>query len=104
MSALVTGGTGFIGKRLGVAFPNVNMPLVRREMIGPTKFYEHAPTLDPDEAADPVVEALIHRPARVATRLSRFGQAPATRLERREAQGAWRAESGRSEPRPFPEG
>jgi len=59
----------------GVAFTNVNMPLVRTEMIAPTKFYEHVPTLDPDEAADLVVEALIHRPARVATRLGRFGQA-----------------------------
>jgi len=58
----------------GVAFTNVNMPLVRTEMIAPTKFYNHVPTLDPDEAADLVVEALISRPARVATRLGRFGQ------------------------------
>ncbi len=58
-----------------VAFTNVNMPLVRTGMIAPTKFYEHVPTLEPDEAADLVVEALIHRPARVATRLGRFGQA-----------------------------
>ena len=58
----------------GVAFTNVNMPLVRTEMSAPTKFYEHVPTLDPEEAADLVVEALIHRPARVATRLGRFGQ------------------------------
>ena len=58
----------------GVAFTNVNMPLVRTEMIAPTKFYEHVPTLDPDEAAELVVEAIIHRPARVATRLGRFGQ------------------------------
>jgi NAD(P)-dependent dehydrogenase (short-subunit alcohol dehydrogenase family) len=59
----------------GVAFTNVNMPLVRTEMIAPTKFYEHLPTLDPDEAAGLAVEALIDRPARVATRLGRFGQA-----------------------------
>jgi NAD(P)-dependent dehydrogenase (short-subunit alcohol dehydrogenase family) len=59
----------------GVAFTTVNMPLVRTEMIAPTKFYQHVPTLDPDEAADLVVEALINRPARVATRLGRFGQA-----------------------------
>jgi hypothetical protein len=104
MSAWVTGETGFISKRLGVAFTNVNTPLARPEMIAPTKFYEHVPILDPDEAADLVVEALIHRPARVATPLGRFGQAPATTGERREAQGAWRAESGRSELRPFPEG
>jgi NAD(P)-dependent dehydrogenase (short-subunit alcohol dehydrogenase family) len=59
----------------GVAFTNVNMPLVRTGMIAPTKFYQHVPTLDPDEASDLVVEALIHRPARVATRLGRFGHA-----------------------------
>ncbi len=59
----------------GIAFTNVNMPLVRTEMIAPTKFYDHVPTLDPDEAADLVVEAIINRPARVATRLGRFGQA-----------------------------
>jgi hypothetical protein len=50
------------------------MPLVRTEMIAPTKFYNHVPILDPDEAADLVVEARISRPARVATRLGRFGQ------------------------------
>ena len=44
------------------------MPLVRTGMIAPTKFYEHVPTLDPDEAANLVVEALIHRPARVEGR------------------------------------
>jgi NAD(P)-dependent dehydrogenase (short-subunit alcohol dehydrogenase family) len=58
----------------GVAFTNVNMPLVRTGMTAPTKFYEHVPLLDPDEAAGLVVEAIIHRPARVATRLGRFGQ------------------------------
>jgi NAD(P)-dependent dehydrogenase (short-subunit alcohol dehydrogenase family) len=58
----------------GVAFTNVNMPLVRTEMIAPTRFYSHIPALDPDEAADLVVEALINRPSRVATRLGRFGQ------------------------------
>jgi len=59
----------------GIAFTNVNMPLVRTEMIAPTKFYEHVPTLDPDEAAGLVVEAILDRPARVATRLGRFGEA-----------------------------
>jgi NAD(P)-dependent dehydrogenase (short-subunit alcohol dehydrogenase family) len=59
----------------GVAFTNVNMPLVRTEMIAPTRFYEHVPTLDPNEAAGLAVEAIISRPARVATRLGRFGEA-----------------------------
>ena len=57
-----------------IAFTNVNMPLVRTGMTAPTKFYEHIPLIDPDEAAGLVVEAIIHRPARVATRLGRFGQ------------------------------
>ncbi len=59
----------------GVSFTNINMPIVRTDMIAPTKFYEHVPTIDPDEAAELAVEALIERPARVATRLGRFGQA-----------------------------
>ena len=59
----------------GIAFTNVNMPLVRTDMIAPTKFYQHVPTLDADEAAALAVEAIIDRPARVATRLGRFGQA-----------------------------
>jgi NAD(P)-dependent dehydrogenase (short-subunit alcohol dehydrogenase family) len=59
----------------GVSFTNVNMPLVRTEMIAPTKLYQHVPTLDADEAAALAVEAIIDRPARVATRLGRFGQA-----------------------------
>jgi len=59
----------------GVAFTNVNMPLVRTEMIAPTRLYEHVPTLDADEAAALVVQALVDRPARVATRLGLFGMA-----------------------------
>ena len=58
----------------GVHFTNVNMPLVRTAMTAPTKFYANVPTLDPDEAADLIIDAIIHRPARVATRLGRFGQ------------------------------
>ena len=59
----------------GIAFTNVNMPLVRTEMIAPTKFYEHVPTIDAGEAAELAVQAFIDRPARVATRLGRFGEA-----------------------------
>jgi NAD(P)-dependent dehydrogenase (short-subunit alcohol dehydrogenase family) len=58
----------------GIHFTNVNMPLVRTEMIAPTKFYANVPTLDPDEAAELVVDAIIHRPSRLATRLGRLGQ------------------------------
>ena len=58
----------------GVEFTTINMPLVRTEMIAPTKFYKNMPALSPDEAADLVVEAIVHRPVRVATQLGIFGQ------------------------------
>ena len=50
------------------------MPLVRTPMIAPTKFYEHVPTLTPDEAADLIMQAIILRPARLATRLGVYAQ------------------------------
>jgi hypothetical protein len=49
------------------------MPLVRTPMIAPTKIYESVPTLSPEEAADLVVDAILHRPVRIATRLGVFG-------------------------------
>jgi short-subunit dehydrogenase len=55
-----------------IHFTTVNMPLVRTPMIGPTKIYDNIPTLTPDEAADMIVEAIIERPSRVATRLGIF--------------------------------
>ena len=55
-----------------IAFTTINMPLVRTPMIGPTKMYDSVPVLTPDEAADLVVEAIIQRPSRVATRLGTF--------------------------------
>ena len=58
----------------GVEFTTINMPLVRTAMIAPTKFYEQVPTLSPEEAADFVVDAVIRRPVRIATRLGIFGQ------------------------------
>ncbi|MBI4756667.1 MAG: SDR family oxidoreductase [Betaproteobacteria bacterium] len=58
----------------GVDFTTVNMPLVRTPMIAPTRMYEHVPTLSPEEAADLVVQAVVHRPERIATRLGIFGQ------------------------------
>ena len=61
----------FIDK--GISFTTINMPLVRTPMIAPTKIYESVPTLSPDEAADLVVEAIIHRPVRIASRLGIFG-------------------------------
>ena len=57
----------------GIAFTTINMPLVRTPMIAPTKMYENVPTLSPEEAADLVVEAIIYKPVRIATRLGIFG-------------------------------
>jgi len=57
----------------GVHFTNINMPLVRTPMIAPTKIYENVPTLSPEEAAALVVDAIVHRPVRIATRLGIFG-------------------------------
>ena len=49
------------------------MPLVRTPMIAPTRIYENVPTLSPEEAADLVVEAIVYKPVRIATRLGIFG-------------------------------
>lgn len=57
-----------------VEFTTINMPLVRTPMIAPTKLYEHAPALAPEEAADLVVEAITRQPVRIATKLGIFGQ------------------------------
>ncbi len=57
----------------GVHFTTINMPLVRTPMIAPTKMYENLPTLSPEQAADLVVEAIVYRPVRIATRLGIFG-------------------------------
>ncbi|MGE5738493.1 MAG: SDR family oxidoreductase [Betaproteobacteria bacterium] len=57
----------------GVNFTTINMPLVRTPMIAPTKMYESIPTLSPEEAAGLVVQAIVHKPVRIATRLGVFG-------------------------------
>jgi len=60
----------FSGKN--IAFTTINMPLVRTPMIAPTKMYESVPTISAEEAADLIVEAIIERPSRIATRLGIF--------------------------------
>ncbi|MBP9806279.1 MAG: SDR family oxidoreductase [Candidatus Accumulibacter sp.] len=57
----------------GIEFTTINMPLVKTPMIAPTRLYDQVPTLSPEEAADLVVEAIIHQPVRIATRLGVFG-------------------------------
>jgi NAD(P)-dependent dehydrogenase (short-subunit alcohol dehydrogenase family) len=57
----------------GINFTTINMPLVRTPMIAPTRMYENVPTLSPEEAADLVVEAIVHKSVRIATRLGIAG-------------------------------
>ncbi len=57
-----------------VRFTTINMPLVRTPMSAPTAIYRRAPMLSADEAADLVVQAIVDRPARVATGLGILGE------------------------------
>jgi len=59
---------------VGITFTTINMPLVRTPMIAPTKIYQNVPTLSPEEAADLIVQAIVYKPVRIATRLGVFGQ------------------------------
>ncbi len=58
----------------GVCITTVYMPLVKTPMIAPTKIYDAFPTRTPDEAVDMIVDGIIHRKKRVATRLGVFGE------------------------------
>ncbi|MGO9546013.1 MAG: SDR family oxidoreductase [Rhodomicrobium sp.] len=67
----------------GVHFTVINFPLVRTPMISPTKIYDQAQVLTPEQAACMIAEAIVNRPTRVATGLGLFGlmvQATAPRL------------------------
>lgn len=59
---------------VGVRFTTINMPLVKTPMIAPTKIYQNVPTLSPEQAADLIVEAIVYKPVRIATRLGVFGE------------------------------
>lgn len=59
---------------LNIKFTTINMPLVRTPMIAPTKIYNNVPTLSPEDAADLIAQAIIHKPVRIATRLGILGQ------------------------------
>lgn len=56
-----------------IHFTTINMPLVRTPMIAPTKMYNSVPTLSPEQAADLVVEAIVYKPVRIATRMGIAG-------------------------------
>ncbi len=58
----------------GVHVTTINMPLVRTPMIAPTKMYDRFPTITPEEAADMICEAIIHKPKRIATPMGTLGQ------------------------------
>ena len=58
----------------GVHFAVVNLPLVRTPMVAPTKVYEQFPLIQPEQAADMLCHAIVHRSDRLATRLGRFAQ------------------------------
>ena len=56
-----------------VAFTTIYMPLVATAMTAPTKMYKAFPMLTPDEASEMIVDAVIDRPARIATGLGLAG-------------------------------
>jgi NAD(P)-dependent dehydrogenase (short-subunit alcohol dehydrogenase family) len=58
----------------GVHITAIYMPLVRTPMIAPTRMYDRFPTITPEEAADMITEAIIHRPKRIATPIGTLGQ------------------------------
>jgi NAD(P)-dependent dehydrogenase (short-subunit alcohol dehydrogenase family) len=58
----------------GVHITTIHMPLVRTPMIAPTKMYDRFPTITPEEAADMIAEAIVHRPKRIATPMGTLGQ------------------------------
>jgi short-subunit dehydrogenase len=57
-----------------VFITTVYMPLVRTPMIAPTGIYDAFPTASPDEAAELIVQAMVQKPKKVATRLGTFGE------------------------------
>ena len=59
----------------GVAITNIHMPLVRTPMIAPTGIYKNFPTIDTDQAAEMVMQAILSRPPEVSTRLGKLGEA-----------------------------
>lgn len=57
-----------------VRFSTIHMVLVRTPMISATTIYQKFPALTPDEAADVLCDAIVHRPRRVSPA---FGQVAA---------------------------
>jgi len=57
-----------------VAVSTVYMPLVRTGMIAPTDHYRYFPTLSPEEGAEMIADAIIHRQKKVSTTLGRLSE------------------------------
>jgi NAD(P)-dependent dehydrogenase (short-subunit alcohol dehydrogenase family) len=57
-----------------VQLTTIHMPLVRTPMIAPTRMYDRFPTITPEQAADLICDAIIHKPKRIATPLGTLGQ------------------------------
>jgi len=58
----------------GVHMTTIHMPLVRTPMIAPTRLYDRFPTITPEQAAEMICEAIIHKPKRIATPMGTLGQ------------------------------
>jgi hypothetical protein len=50
------------------------MPLVRTEMIAPTRHYDYFPALSPDEAAEMIANAIAKRRKKASTALGRLSE------------------------------
>lgn len=57
-----------------VHMTTIYMPLVRTDMIAPTKMYDNFPTLSVEEASEMITGAMITKPKKVATGLGNFGE------------------------------
>jgi NAD(P)-dependent dehydrogenase (short-subunit alcohol dehydrogenase family) len=58
----------------GIEFTTVYMPLVKTEMIAPTRLYDSFSVITPAQAADLICSAIVRRPKQVTTMLGLMGQ------------------------------
>jgi NAD(P)-dependent dehydrogenase (short-subunit alcohol dehydrogenase family) len=58
----------------GIDITTVYMPLVKTEMIAPTRLYDSFSMITPAQAADLICTAIVHRPKHVGTTLGLIGQ------------------------------
>ena len=58
----------------GIEVTTVYMPLVKTEMIAPTRLYESFSAITPAQAADLICSAVVRRPKQVSTFLGLLGQ------------------------------